>query len=318
MPFLFGRAYRRFGKNYFLLYVAFEFVSAFIVCLATVGLFSLYTDLVGSEFWTIAAFAEVCVVAQHGVHALERRRSGCGRSSTGWRATAMRARRLARGRGGSARADAAGRLAAVPPDRRPGRHLRDDRGRPPAATAPSSSSPAPPWRWPTRRPPLLLLRAVPAPGRGGHRRRAAARLQRRAAGRAAALEAARRAAADQRDHGRGGERAVHRRNRAARGPRARRGGGGARGVHDLARADAARHALGLAAGGRAAEGHRGGEERRPRRARPDHLRRRDGPARGELQRDDGGALRARGAARGVRRVRRPRRGASACSSRAAS
>ena len=41
MPFLFGRAYRRFGKNYFLFYVAFEFISAFIVCLATVGLFAL-------------------------------------------------------------------------------------------------------------------------------------------------------------------------------------------------------------------------------------------------------------------------------------
>ena len=62
MPFLFGKAYRRLGKNYFLLYVAFEFASAFIVCLATVGLFSLYTDLSGSRFWTIAAFAEVCVL----------------------------------------------------------------------------------------------------------------------------------------------------------------------------------------------------------------------------------------------------------------
>jgi adenylate cyclase len=62
MPFLFGKAYRRFGKNYFLLYVGFEFVSAFIVCLATVGLFALYTDLSGSRFWTIAAFAEVCVL----------------------------------------------------------------------------------------------------------------------------------------------------------------------------------------------------------------------------------------------------------------
>jgi adenylate cyclase len=61
MPFLFGRAYRRLGKNYFLLYVAFEFISAFIVCLATIGLFSLYTDLSASRFWTITAFAEVCV-----------------------------------------------------------------------------------------------------------------------------------------------------------------------------------------------------------------------------------------------------------------
>jgi adenylate cyclase len=62
MPFLFGKAYRRFGKNYFLLYVGFEFVSAFIVCLATVGLFALYTDLSGARFWTIVAFAEVCVL----------------------------------------------------------------------------------------------------------------------------------------------------------------------------------------------------------------------------------------------------------------
>jgi adenylate cyclase len=61
MPLLFGRAYRRLGKNYFLLYVGFEFVSAFIVCLATVGLFALYTDLSGARFWTIAAFAELCV-----------------------------------------------------------------------------------------------------------------------------------------------------------------------------------------------------------------------------------------------------------------
>ena len=37
MPFLFERAYRRMGKHYFLLYVVFEFVSAFVVCLATVG-----------------------------------------------------------------------------------------------------------------------------------------------------------------------------------------------------------------------------------------------------------------------------------------
>jgi adenylate cyclase len=61
MPFLFERAYRRMGKHYFLLYVAFEFVSAFVVCLATVGLFALYTDPSSSEFWTITAFAEACV-----------------------------------------------------------------------------------------------------------------------------------------------------------------------------------------------------------------------------------------------------------------
>jgi class 3 adenylate cyclase len=62
MPFFFERAYRRMGKNYFLLYVAFEFVSAFVVCLATLGLFSLYTDPSASEFWRIAVFAEACVL----------------------------------------------------------------------------------------------------------------------------------------------------------------------------------------------------------------------------------------------------------------
>ena len=61
MPFLFGKAYGRLGKKYFLLYVGFEFLSAFIVCLATVGLFALYTDLSGSRFWRIVVFAEVCV-----------------------------------------------------------------------------------------------------------------------------------------------------------------------------------------------------------------------------------------------------------------
>ena len=66
MPFLFGRAYRRMGKNYFLLYVVFEFASAFIVCLATIGLFALYTDPSSSEFWTIALFAEVCVMLSTG------------------------------------------------------------------------------------------------------------------------------------------------------------------------------------------------------------------------------------------------------------
>jgi adenylate cyclase len=66
MPFLFGRAYRRMGKHYFLLYVVFEFVSAFVVCLATVGLFTLYTDATSSELWTIAAFAELCVALSTG------------------------------------------------------------------------------------------------------------------------------------------------------------------------------------------------------------------------------------------------------------
>jgi adenylate cyclase len=67
MPFLFGRAYERMGKRYFLLYVVFDFVSAFVVCLATLGLFALYTDPSSSEFWTIAIFAEACVLASTGI-----------------------------------------------------------------------------------------------------------------------------------------------------------------------------------------------------------------------------------------------------------
>jgi adenylate cyclase len=66
MPFFFERAYRQMGRHYFLLYVVFEFVSAFVVCLATLGLFAMYTDMSGSEFWTIAIFADVCVALSTG------------------------------------------------------------------------------------------------------------------------------------------------------------------------------------------------------------------------------------------------------------
>lgn len=62
MPFFFGKAYRRLGRAYFLLYVVFELVSAIVVCLATLGLFALYTDPSQGEFWLIAGFAEACVV----------------------------------------------------------------------------------------------------------------------------------------------------------------------------------------------------------------------------------------------------------------
>ena len=63
MPFFFEKAYRRMGKSYFLLYLVFEFASAILVCLATLGLFALYTGPSASEFWLIAAFAEACVIA---------------------------------------------------------------------------------------------------------------------------------------------------------------------------------------------------------------------------------------------------------------
>jgi hypothetical protein len=44
MPFFLGRAYRRLGKRYFLVYVSFDFVSAYVVCFAKLGLFALYKD----------------------------------------------------------------------------------------------------------------------------------------------------------------------------------------------------------------------------------------------------------------------------------
>ena len=88
------------------------------------GLFALYTDRRAAEFWTIAAFAEVCVAAQHWLHACGRRaaRAADRRVDGG---PGRRARGLARRGRGAARADAQGRLAAVPPDRRAGGDLRD-------------------------------------------------------------------------------------------------------------------------------------------------------------------------------------------------
>jgi adenylate cyclase len=61
MPFLFDRLYDRTGTRYFALYVVFEVVSAFVVCLATVALFALYTDNSPAEFWRVLAVAEATV-----------------------------------------------------------------------------------------------------------------------------------------------------------------------------------------------------------------------------------------------------------------
>jgi adenylate cyclase len=58
MPFLFGVLYRRLGRAYFVLYVVFEFVSAFLVCLGTLGIFALYTETSPAEFWRAVAVAE--------------------------------------------------------------------------------------------------------------------------------------------------------------------------------------------------------------------------------------------------------------------
>ncbi len=61
MPFSFGWAYRRLPRSYFWLYTGFEVVSALVVCVATVGLFSLYTEMSAEEFWRVLGFAEACV-----------------------------------------------------------------------------------------------------------------------------------------------------------------------------------------------------------------------------------------------------------------
>ena len=62
MPSLLGRLYRKLGARYFSIYVVFEFVSAIVVCLATVGIFSLYTETSPAEFWRVAAVAEGVVI----------------------------------------------------------------------------------------------------------------------------------------------------------------------------------------------------------------------------------------------------------------
>jgi adenylate cyclase len=59
---MFGRLYKRLGARYFSIYVVFEFVSASVVCLATVGIFSLYTETSPAEFWRVAAVAEGVVI----------------------------------------------------------------------------------------------------------------------------------------------------------------------------------------------------------------------------------------------------------------
>ena len=62
MPFLFDRLYGRLGTTYFGLYLVFELVSACVVCLATVGLFTLYIETSPGEFWRVAAVAEGAVI----------------------------------------------------------------------------------------------------------------------------------------------------------------------------------------------------------------------------------------------------------------
>ncbi|MBA2629545.1 MAG: adenylate/guanylate cyclase domain-containing protein [Thermoleophilaceae bacterium] len=82
MPSLLGRSYRRLGSGYFWLYAAFEVVSALIVCLATVGMFSLYTEMSTAEFLRVTAFSEACAAVA--ITYLMVRTSGEVRPLTGW------------------------------------------------------------------------------------------------------------------------------------------------------------------------------------------------------------------------------------------
>src|SRR5918992_974123 len=56
------RLYERLGAGYLPLFGCFEFLSALVVCWATVGIFSLYVEMSLSEFWVAVGFAEVTVV----------------------------------------------------------------------------------------------------------------------------------------------------------------------------------------------------------------------------------------------------------------
>jgi class 3 adenylate cyclase len=63
MPFVFDRLYRRLGRAYFVLYGVFNFISVFVICLGTAGLFKLYQDTDPTDFFITLAFAEaVCLL----------------------------------------------------------------------------------------------------------------------------------------------------------------------------------------------------------------------------------------------------------------
>ena len=62
MPFFFGWLYRRLGVFYFPLWIAFEFFTAIIITLATIGLFALYEDMSIDTFWQILVVAEGSVL----------------------------------------------------------------------------------------------------------------------------------------------------------------------------------------------------------------------------------------------------------------
>jgi adenylate cyclase len=61
MPFAFSRLYKRLGTGYFWVYAVFESVSAFLICLSTVGLFSLYNEMSTNQLWDAVLFADFWV-----------------------------------------------------------------------------------------------------------------------------------------------------------------------------------------------------------------------------------------------------------------
>jgi adenylate cyclase len=62
MAFLFDRLYRRLGRFYLLLFGVFDALSAMVICLATVGLFALYTKVSTNQFWEGVLFSEAAVI----------------------------------------------------------------------------------------------------------------------------------------------------------------------------------------------------------------------------------------------------------------
>ena len=64
MPLLaFDRLYRKLGRGYFWLFIAFYAFSAYMVSLGTLALFALYEDMSSAEFWRILVFTDLCVAA---------------------------------------------------------------------------------------------------------------------------------------------------------------------------------------------------------------------------------------------------------------
>jgi adenylate cyclase len=52
-----GWLYRKLGPQYFLAYLGWELLSALLIALGTVGIFSLYQSLTDQQFWTIVTFS---------------------------------------------------------------------------------------------------------------------------------------------------------------------------------------------------------------------------------------------------------------------